>query len=101
MDLEFGMDDFILLACDGKPSHMVVVLACLPVLRLIIRPCDFHIGVWDVMSSQEAVDFMQKQLCDGVSPSAAVEALFDECICDDPHSAAGQGADNMTCEYDI
>ncbi len=53
------------------------------------------------MSSQEVVDFMKKKLIEGISPNEAVEALFDACICDDPHNAAGQGADNMTCAYTV
>ncbi len=44
---------------------------------------------------------MKKKLRQGVSPSKAVEALFDECICDNPHNAAGEGSDNMTCVYTI
>ncbi len=53
------------------------------------------------MSSQEVVGFMKNKLNEGISPNIAVEALFDACICDDPHNAAGQGADNMTCAYTI
>eukprot|EP01045_Picozoa_sp_COSAG04_P000419 COSAG04_NODE_9_length_43480_cov_106.113806_32_plen_61_part_00 len=33
----------------------------------------------------------------GVSPASVAEAVFDECISDDPKQTQGLGGDNMTC----
>ncbi len=62
--------------------------------EFIIMACD---GVWDVMSNQQAVDFVRARLKQGKSPAQIAEEVFDYCIADDPKTTRGIGGDNMTC----
>ncbi|CAK9133789.1 unnamed protein product [Ilex paraguariensis] len=59
-------DDFLILACDG---------------------------IWDCMSSQQLVDFVQEQLNTESKLSVVCERVFDKCLAP---SAGGEGCDNMT-----
>lgn len=63
----------------------------------IILACD---GVWDVKSNEEVCSYITKELNsskDGEDITAAVEALLDTCIAEDPKKTNGLGGDNMTC----
>lgn len=72
-----------------------------PVLLLLLQPEDSFFllacdGVWDVMTNQQAVDFINQKLQASVSPTDAACALLDECLAADPKAARGVGCDNMT-----
>ncbi|XP_042302894.1 protein phosphatase 1G [Sceloporus undulatus] len=65
----------------------------------MVIACD---GIWNVMSSQEVVDFIQSKIAqkgeDGELRllSSIVEELLDRCLAPDT-SGDGTGCDNMTC----
>mmetsp|Transcript_3202 Transcript_3202/g.8200 ORF Transcript_3202/g.8200 Transcript_3202/m.8200 type:complete len:360 (-) Transcript_3202:90-1169(-) len=65
--------------------------------EFVLVACD---GIWDCMSSQQAVDFCRKQLQDlppGRPTSDVIDKLFTEIICPrDPAAHEGIGCDNMT-----
>lgn len=62
--------------------------------------CDFMIlacdGVWDMMSSQQCVDFIYSRL-NVKSLPAIVEDVLDHCLAPDVATSGGLGCDNMTC----
>nr|XP_043637733.1 probable protein phosphatase 2C 60 [Erigeron canadensis]XP_043637734.1 probable protein phosphatase 2C 60 [Erigeron canadensis] len=50
-------------------------------------------GIWDCMSSQQLVDFVQEQLKTESKLSAICEKVFDRCLAP---ACGGEGCDNMT-----
>lgn len=73
-------------------------LACLQVHlakedRFFVLACD---GVWDVMTNQDVVDFVLKQLAEGRRPTDAAANLLDACLASNPRDTRGIGCDNMT-----
>ncbi|GFR51558.1 hypothetical protein Agub_g13978 [Astrephomene gubernaculifera] len=75
----------------AQPDIRKVTLS--PEDRFFLLACD---GVWDVMSNQEAIDFVGSKLDQGMTPSQAACALLDACLASDPKEARGVGCDNMT-----
>merc|ERR1719402_1010968 len=61
--------------------------------EFMILACD---GIWNVMTSQECVDFVRDRLEKDSCISDILGELFDQCIAPDSQGD-GSGCDNMTC----
>mmetsp|Transcript_34856 Transcript_34856/g.81442 ORF Transcript_34856/g.81442 Transcript_34856/m.81442 type:complete len:382 (+) Transcript_34856:92-1237(+) len=71
----------------------VIVKELLPEDEFIVLACD---GVWDVVSNQEACDFVRPKLLEKQDLSSIATALLDHCLSSDPRQTDGLGTDNMT-----
>ena len=60
--------------------------------EFLILACD---GIWDVLTNQEAVDFVRKRLRQGKSPKQICEEACDHCLAPDT-KGCGKGCDNMS-----
>ncbi|KAF5932482.1 hypothetical protein HYC85_028653 [Camellia sinensis] len=58
--------------------------------EFLVIACD---GIWDCMSSQQVVDYVQRQLNAETKLSVVCERVLDRCLAP---SAGGEGCDNMT-----
>ena len=62
--------------------------------KFLVIACD---GIWDCLSSQEAVDFVANLIEKKEKLSVIIEEMFDKIIATDVASSGGIGCDNMTC----
>ncbi|KAK9502827.1 hypothetical protein O3M35_011526 [Rhynocoris fuscipes] len=60
--------------------------------EFILLACD---GIWDVLSNEQAVEFVREHLSDGLEPDIICEKLMSECL-STTNQASGIGCDNMT-----
>lgn len=85
----------------GPKEQMITALPDVKTLKLdpsqdkfMVLACD---GIWNHMSSQEVVDFVQKRMTkEDVKLSSLCEELFDNCLAPST-DGDGTGCDNMTC----
>jgi len=75
----------------------IVVIERHPDDEFLLLACD---GIWDVLGSQEAVDYVRGRLPSAKSShcplSVVMEELLDRCLSPDLASTHGLGGDNMT-----
>ncbi|XP_012535133.1 probable protein phosphatase 2C T23F11.1 isoform X2 [Monomorium pharaonis] len=87
--LSRALGDFIFKRNDHKPPQEQIVTAC--------------DGIWDVMTSEEVVQFVRTRLARDVGVEAANSTIHPEEICEEllnsclaPDALMGTGCDNMT-----
>ena len=87
-----------------KPEDQVITAFPEITVEKIMADCEFIIcacdGIWDCMSSQEAVNFVQDRLKKKKgkdSLGALVEDMLDSILAEDVASSGGIGCDNMSC----
>ena len=84
-------DEFLVLASDGayilNPSiHSIFT-------EKINWNCT---GIWDSLKSQDVVDFIRRQVCQGTELSNIPGLIFDHCLYPDTAYGDEPGQDNMT-----
>jgi len=75
----------------STPDFLVKELT--PEDEFIILGCD---GIWDVMTNQEAVDFVRPRLLAKMELGQIAQEVLDECLTEDPQKTDGLRTDNMT-----
>lgn len=98
--LSRALGDFVFKMND-KLGQADQIVTCLPdvVHEIVEQDWDFFIlacdGIWDVLSSQEVVDFVTERLGRAMEPEDICEELMNRCLSPDCQMG-GLGCDNMT-----
>jgi len=71
----------------------VLIKELTPEDEFIIVACD---GVWDVMTNQQACDFVRTRLMEKMDVAQIGEEVLEECCTADPQKTDGLGTDNMS-----
>ena len=102
LNLSRALGDFLYKRnSDLPPSHQkisavpeIVVEKLQDKDEFLLLGCD---GIFELLNSQQVVNFVQFRLKSGMDPRTVVEALLDECCSNDPQKTMGRGTDNETC----
>jgi protein phosphatase 2C family protein 2/3 len=78
-------DEFLVLACDGKKDHPIVIMRLLTI----------SIGIWDCQSSQAVVEFVRRGIVAKQDLASICENMMDNCLASNSDTG-GVGCDNMT-----
>lgn len=100
LNLSRALGDMEYKRCKDLPPNDQMVSSCPDVKSLDLkRGHDFCIlacdGIWDVLTEQQAVDFVYKRLQRGVAVEQIVTQMCDACLANDTEGT-GEGCDNMT-----
>lgn len=94
-DLEYKTDSSISLKDQMITAHPDIRIEKLTSdAAFLVIACD---GIWDCLTSQEAVNFVGDIIPKKDKLSKIVEEMFDKIIASDVASSGGIGCDNMTC----
>lgn len=85
----------------GLPANEQIISAEPDVKHVELTPKDsFFVlacdGVWDVMTNQQACDFVSERLVQNKDLKAVAGELLDACLASSPSETQGIGCDNMT-----
>ena len=85
----------------GLPPHEQIITAEPDVRHAVLTEEDaFFIlacdGIWDVMSNQQACDFVTQRLRQSQGVTSIAGDLLDACLASNPSETQGIGCDNMT-----
>ena len=85
----------------GLPANEQIITAEPDVKHVALSPGDsFFVlacdGVWDVMTNQQACDFVSERLEQNRDLKAVAGELLDACLASSPSETQGIGCDNMT-----
>lgn len=78
-------EEFLILACDGTAFYLSIA-----------SPLMFGPGIWDCLSSQQAVDMVRRQIAQKKPLQEICEVTIQKCCAPDADTGAGIGCDNMT-----
>ena len=85
----------------GLPANEQIITAEPDVKHVVLTPKDtFFVlacdGVWDVMTNQQACEFVSQRLEQNRDLKAVAGELLDACLASSPSETQGIGCDNMT-----
>lgn len=102
LNLSRALGDFLYKRnADLPPSHQKITAVPEVVTETIQDEDEFILlgcdGIFELLSSQQVINFVRFRLKSGMDPKYIVESLLDECCSKDPQKTMGRGTDNETC----
>lgn len=98
--LSRALGDFQFKNDPSKPPSQQMVSPCPDIVTKELNPkwnffviaCD---GIWEVLSNEDVIHFVQEKLSNGLEPDIVCEQLMDKCVAPTTDNC-GPGCDNMT-----
>ena len=102
LNLSRALGDFLYKRnTDLPPSHQKITAVPEVVTETIQDEDEFILlgcdGIFELLTSQQVINFVRFRLKSGMDPKHIVESLLDECCSKDPQKTMGRGTDNETC----